>query len=99
MLSAMGTRPAGLRFVGIEASSLPAPGATGIDHRLHIALALLSWQLLEVRVSDVHTNETRKHFRLRPSEVAIADRGYAQCHGMSAVVRIGNSNAILPQYR
>src|SRR5262249_23531394 len=33
-------RPAGRRFVGIDASRMQAPGATGIDHRLHIALDL-----------------------------------------------------------
>ena len=83
------TLPAGRRFVVIDASSIQAPGATGTDHRLHIAMDLLSLQFLEVFVSDVHTGETLKHFTLRPGDVAVADRGYAQCQGMSAAVAQG----------
>jgi hypothetical protein len=69
------TLPAGRRFVVIDASSMQAPGATGTDHRLHIAMDLLSLQFLEVLVSDVHTGETRTHFTLAPGDVARADRG------------------------
>jgi hypothetical protein len=83
------TLPAGHRFVVIDASSIQAPGATGTDHRLHIALDLLSLQFLEVLVSDVHTGETLKHFTLGPGDVAVADRGYAQCQGMSVAVAQG----------
>jgi hypothetical protein len=83
------TLPAGHRFVVIDASSMQAPGATGTDHRLHIAMDLLSLQFLEVLVSDVHTGETLKHFTLGPGDVAVADRGYAQCQGMSAAVAQG----------
>ena len=83
------TLPAGRRFVVIDASSIQAPGATGTDHRLHIAMDLLSLQFLEVLVSDVHTGETLKHFTLEPGAVAVADRGYAQCQGMSAAVAQG----------
>ena len=88
-LSPVGTLPAGRRFVVIDASSIEAPGATGTDHRLHIAMDLLSLQFLEVLVSDVHTGETLKHFPLAPGDVAVADRGYAQCQGMSAAVAQG----------
>src|SRR5262250_907488 len=80
---------AGRRFVVIDASSIQAPGATGTDHRLHIAMDLVSLQFLEVFVSDVHTGETLKHFTLAPGDVAVADRGYAHCQGMSAAVQQG----------
>src|SRR5499425_1390649 len=83
------TLPAGRRFVVIDASSIQAPGATGTDHRLHIAMDLLSLQFLEVLVSDVHTGETLKHFTLAPGDVAVADRGYAQCQGMHAALQQG----------
>src|SRR5207245_7864483 len=60
-LSSVGTLPAGLRFGVIDASSIQAPGATGTDHRLHIAMDLLSLQLVEVLGSDVHPGGTLKH--------------------------------------
>src|SRR5438105_9474364 len=81
--------PAGRRFVVIDASSIQAPGAKGTDHRLHIAMDLLSLQFIEVLLSDVHTGETLKHFTLEPGDVAVTDRGYAQCQGMSAAVTQG----------
>ena len=81
--------PAGRRFVVLDASSIQAPGATGTDHRLHIAMDLVSLQFLEVLVSDVHTGETLKHFTFAPGDIAVADRGYAQCQGMSAALQQG----------
>ena len=81
--------PAGRRFVVLDASSMQAPGATGTDHRLHIAMDLVSLQFLEVLVSDVHTGETLKHFTFAPGDIAVADRGYAQCQGMNAALQQG----------
>jgi hypothetical protein len=81
--------PAGLRFVLIDASSMQAPGATGTDHRLHIAMDLRTLQFIEVLVSDVHTGETLKHFPLSTGDVAVADRGYAHAQGMSEAVKQG----------
>jgi hypothetical protein len=88
-LAAVEPLPSGRRFVVIDASSIQAPGATGTDHRLHIAMDLVSLQFLEVLVSDVHTGETLKHFTFAPGDVAVADRGYAQCPGMRAAIQQG----------
>jgi hypothetical protein len=81
--------PEGLRFVVIDPSSVQAPGAKGIDHRLHIAMDLVSLEVIEVLVSDVHMGETRKHFTLGPGDVALTDRGYAQAQGMRDAVKRG----------
>jgi hypothetical protein len=88
-MAAIEPLPAGRRFVVIDASSIQAPGATGTDHRLHIAMDLVSLQFLEVLVSDVHTGETLKHFTFTPGDIAVADRGYAQCQGMHAALQQG----------
>jgi hypothetical protein len=89
VLSSEATLPKGLRFVVIDASTVQAPGAKGTDHRLHIAMDLVSLEFLEVLVSDVHTGETLKHFTLGPGDVAVTDRGYAQAQGMSEAVQRG----------
>ena len=83
------TLPAGRRFVVIDASTIQAPGATGTDHRLHIAMDLMTLQFVEVLVSDVHTGETLKHFSLSAGDIAVADRGYAHAQGMSEAVKQG----------
>jgi hypothetical protein len=88
-LAAVESLPTGRRFVVIDASSMQAPGAKGTDHRLHIAMDLLSLQGIEGLVSDVHTGETLKHFTLAPGDVVLADRGYAQRQGMHAAIQQG----------
>ena len=88
-MAAVETWPPEWRFVVIDASSIPAPGATGTDHRLHIAMDLRTLQFVEVLVSDVHTGETLKHFTLRAGDVALADRGYAHAQGMEEAVKQG----------
>jgi hypothetical protein len=88
-MSAVATLPEGLRCVVIDASSVQAPGAKGIDPRLHIAMALVSLEFIEGLVSDVHTGETLKHFTLGPGDVALTDRGYAQAQGMRDAVTRG----------
>jgi hypothetical protein len=88
-MSAIETLPPERRLVVIDASSIQAPGATGTDHRLHIAMDLRTLQFVEVLVSDVHTGETLKHFTLRAGDVALADRGYAHAQGMGEAVKQG----------
>jgi len=88
-LPAVSALPEGLRFVVIDASSVQAPGANGTDHRLHIAMDLVSLEFIEVLISDVHTGETLKHFTLARGDVAVTDRGYAQAQGMSDAVKRG----------
>jgi hypothetical protein len=87
--SAGTTLPKGLRFVVIDASTVQAPGAKGTDHRLHIAMDLVSLEFIEVLVSDVHTGETLSHFTLGPGDVAVTDRGYSQAQGMHEAVQRG----------
>ena len=88
-MAAVEPLPSGRRLVVIAASSMQAPGATGTAQRLHIAMALVSLQCLEGVVSDVHTGETLKPFTFAPGDVAVADRGYAQCQGMHAAIQQG----------
>jgi len=88
-MPAVHTLPPGLRFVVIDASSMQAPGATGTDHRLPIAMDLMALQFIEVLVSDVHTGETLKHFTLGAGDVAVADRGYAHAQGIHEAVQQG----------
>ena len=88
-LSAGETLPQGLRFGGIDASSMQAPGAKGTDHRLPLALAFVAWQCLEVWVSDVHTGEPRNHCTVAPGDGVLADRGSAQCQGLHGAIKQG----------
>jgi hypothetical protein len=81
--------PEGKRFLAIEGSTVQAPGATGTDPRLPLCLELVSLELVEVLVTDVHRGETLKHCALGPGAVAVADRGYAHPQGLSVAVQQG----------
>ena len=83
------TLPQTLRFLVIDGSSIQAPGATGTDYRLHIMMDLRTLVFVEVLITDVHTGETLKHFTLGASDVAVADRGYAQAQGLHETVQRG----------
>jgi hypothetical protein len=88
--SAVGaTLPEAFRFLVIDGSSIQAPGATGTDYRLHIAMDLRTLAFVEVLVTDVHTGETLKHFTLGAGDVAVADRGYAHAQGLHETVQRG----------
>ena len=83
------TLPQTLRFLVIAGSSIQAPGATGTAYRLHIMMDLRTLAFVAVLVTDVHTGETLKHVTLGASEVAVADRGYAQAQGIHEAVQRG----------
>ena len=87
--------PSGRRFVVIDASSIQAPGATGTDHRLHLAMDLVSLQFLEVLVSDVDTGEhssispsLRRCRRSRPRLCAVQGMRAAIQQGADLIVRL-----------
>jgi hypothetical protein len=88
-MAAVEPLPAGRRLVVIDASSLQAPGAPGTEHRLPLAMDVVSLQLLEGLGSAVQTGETLKHCTCAPGDVAVADRGDAQGQGMHAAVAQG----------
>jgi hypothetical protein len=88
-MAARERRPAGRRFVGIDASSMQAPGATGPAHRLHIAMAWGAWPFLEGLVSPVPTGEPLKPCPCPPGALTVAARGEAQCHGRPAALPQG----------
>ena len=88
-LSSVGLLPTGVRLVVLDASSMQAPGATGTDHRLPLAMALWSLQCVAVLVSDVHTGEPLTPVTVAPGDGAVADRGDAHWQGRSAAVQQG----------
>ncbi len=73
--AAVAPRPSGRRFVVIDARRMQAPGATGTEHRRHLALDWGSLQCLAVVVSEGHTGATLTHCTGAPGDVAVADRG------------------------
>jgi len=67
-----------LRFVIVDGSTVQAPGATGTQYRLHLALDLVQMAWCYSVVTDEHTGEQLTHFPLQDGDVVVADRGYNQ---------------------
>ena len=67
--------PQALRCVGIDATTVPAPGATGTDDRLHLSLDWVTCEVLEGSISEVQTGATLQHCSLGYGDVALTDRG------------------------
>lgn len=95
--------PEGRRYLAVDGSSIQAPGAKQTDYRLHICMNLVSLELVEVLVSDVHTGESLRHFTFAPGDVVVADRGYihpkamadAVSHGADLVLRLNPFSVVL----
>ena len=88
-MAAVETLPAGLRFVVIDASTIQAPGATGTDHRLHIAMDLMTLRLSRCSSAMCIRAKRSSTSRSGAGDVAVADRGYAHAQGMSEAVKQG----------
>ena len=68
----------GLRFLVVDGSTAQGPGATGTEHRLHVAIDLVRLHLVHVVVTDEHTGEHLRHYPLQDGDVVVVDRGYNQ---------------------
>ena len=68
----------GLRFLVVDGSTAQGPGATGTEHRLHLAIDLVRLHLVHVVVTDEHTGEHLRHYPLQNGDVVVVDRGYNQ---------------------
>ena len=79
----------GRRLRLVDGSTVSEPGATGSTWRIHYAFGLPSLRCDEVYVTDAKVGESLKHFKVRPEDVMMADRGYAHREGIAHVVRAG----------
>src|SRR5512143_1246805 len=75
--------PLHLRLV--DATVITRPGSQGVDWRVHLGFNLAAMRIDHIELTDFTGGETLKRFPLRPNEVLLADRGYAQRVGLHAV--------------
>jgi len=73
-----GLKEGHLRFLLVDGSTVQVPGADGISYRVHLALDLLTLELVTVKVSGAHKGEGLDHFPLQEGDVVVVDRGYNQ---------------------
>ena len=67
-----------LRFIVIDGSTVQGPGASETWYRLHIAIDMVSLELVHVEVTDKYQGERLDHYPLQEGDVALLDRAYNQ---------------------
>jgi hypothetical protein len=78
--------PSHLRLLVIDASNVVAPGQKKTSYRLHVAMELVSLQVVWVQITDGRTGETLKNFQFAAGDVVMVDRGYCRQAGVVQAV-------------
>ena len=78
-----------LQLVLVDASTVNAPGNTGIDWRVHLGFDLASFQIRDIKLTDVRGGEALRRYRIEPGDVVVADRGYSRRTDLAAVSLLG----------
>jgi len=82
-------RWAGYRLRALDATSICEPGADRTTWRLHVGYDLASEQVDHIELTDVHGAENLQRLQYRPSEIVLADRGYARPRDLRPVIEAG----------
>jgi len=82
---------AGYEILIADASSVARPGSQGTTARVHYVLRLVDFQLVNIDVTDDKGGETFRRFadQMRPGQLYVADRGYANPPGIAAATSAG----------
>ena len=95
-----GSRPRSpLQLVLVDASTVNAPGNSGIDWRIHLGFDLASFQIRDIKLTDVRGGEALRRYRLEPGDVAVADRGYSRRTDLAAVNSKGSDFIVRLNWR
>lgn len=67
---------AGRRLVVVDATNITGVQATGTEYRIHTKIDLLSFELLEIVVSDAKLSESLVNFHYQAGDLVMGDRVY-----------------------
>lgn len=73
----------------IDGSNIQEPGSTGSSWRLHYSICLPSLRCDELYVTSPRVGESFKRFIVKPGDLFLGDRGYAQRPGILHVISGG----------
>lgn len=80
----------GYEMVGVDATAVSGPGASGTDARLHAVIRLHDLAVVNAQVTNVTGGETLKRFIWSPGQLVVADRAYANPPGIAWLVDHGS---------
>ncbi len=84
------------RFLLIDGTTTQAPGAKGVDYRIHVTIDLLTLEFVDLTITDKYIGESLNHYQLKARDIVIADRGYSRhpqiaesmSNGADVIVRV-----------
>lgn len=82
-------RWAGYEVILLDATTVQRPGATETTARIHYALRAAELDLVQVQVTDEKKGETFRWVGVRPGQLWVGDRIYANPPGIASVVSQG----------
>ena len=77
------------RLRAVDATVVCEPGSTGTNWRLHYAIDLANLQCDFFELTDAHGGENWRRVPVKPGDVMLGDRLYANPAGVAHVVRAG----------
>jgi hypothetical protein len=66
------------RIIVVDGSCVQGPGAKGTQYRFHIALNLLTLEIVELIAGDRTKSESLTNFHFQAGDIVIGDRAYGQ---------------------
>lgn len=75
---ALPERDEGWRIVICDGSQISGPGAKGTDYRWHLAYDPVAQRVCQLSLSDAHTSESLRLFKLGRGDLVMGDRGFGK---------------------
>ena len=79
----------GRRIIVVDGTAVRAPGDNKASYRLHVAMDLVSLQLVNVEITASKVGEKLKLLKIEPGSVYLADRGYCRRGDVDYVLKEG----------
>ena len=70
--------PENRRIIVVDGSCVESPGAKGTQYRFHIALNILTMEIVELLAGDRTMSESLTNFHFQAGDIVIGDRAYGQ---------------------
>jgi hypothetical protein len=83
------TTACGLKVQLVDATRIACPGSKGTTWRVHASYDPWECKFIQLKLTDNGGGERLDRFKVGPSDLLVADRGYAQRRGLAHVVQSG----------
>lgn len=91
--------PASRRWIVVDTTSVKGPGAKAHQYRVHLAIDMVSFAIIDITITDKRRGETLKQIAIKAGDVVMADRGYSHRSGILDIVGRGGDVIVRHNYQ